>query len=287
MIAKIDMRTVDMCKYFDEHINEIPRDDTKLYEYLFNIIYTLSNAWGYFKQYDDYENFSYYASSIVYMRCIDPRRGNYDGKGIELKKIVNILNYLKTSLPMLKCDYEYTNFIQVIDPNEFAYIDGGKIENNMKSAVQADYNENLRNSVREDISRIPEFVKDTISKSIYKNDKLMCKRLYQSCLLTFLNSVTLDNITKKKLDKRIEKNTITDEQLLDIYREQKSNCVILWHLDEKYKDYVQVLTNKAKSEFARNVTDSESKYVLSDDVLENVLMTGYSTYVDRGDIKND
>lgn len=221
------------------------------------------------------------------MRCIDPRRGNYNGKGLKLEKIVSILNYLKTSLPMLQVDYQTLNFIQVIDPNEFKYIDGAKIENNMKKSVQADYDENLREAVKDDIAKIPECIKKVVDDSQYKNDKLMCKRLYQSCLLTFLNGITFDNSTKTKLDKKIDKNTLTDEQLVNLYKEQKDNSVILWHLDSKYADYVKVLTNKAKSEFAQNVNESQAQYVLSDDTIESVLMTGYSTYVDRGDARNE
>lgn len=280
---KPNIRIVDMCKYFDEHIHLENRNDSLLFEYLYHIIYSLSFKWQYFHVAQDYDDFAVQSASIIYMRCLDPRRGKYEGTGRELKEIKSILNYLKSCLPMLKVDFERCQYAQVIDPNEFSFINGEKIENDMKVSIQQSYNDKLRNSVMEDIEKIPYIAKKVISKCAYRNDKVMCKNIYLSCILTFLDSITLPNQVKSRLDKKEDKNTLQDNDIITSFQKQKNQCCVLWHIPESLSDYIIVLTNKIKNEFAKMVEDSRDRYMLTDEVLHSIMMTSYNTYDVRGD----
>lgn len=109
--------------------------------------------------------------------------------------------------------------------------------------------------------------------------------IYLSCMLTFLNSVTLSNKNKEKLrqlgDVINQKPKILDK----LYKEERQDCVILYHLDETYHDYVYVLFNKLRHLVARDLSSTLNTYLPSNINMKNLMMASIDEF--GGDIDDE
>ena len=98
------------------------------------------------------------------------------------------------------------------------------------------------------LHRITQIVKEELAKIPYNSDRVTWTNIYISCMLTFINSITLSNKNKTKL--YIKDNVIysSDAFIDKLFREENKDPVLLFHLDPTMKDYILVLTNKIKKE---------------------------------------
>lgn len=279
-----------MCIYFDKHIHDSPevRDDTTLYHYLYQINYMLACKKKYFRNYDDYDGFASFASTKIYMRILN-NAGNPNSK---CKPIKSILNYMKSVLYPLKVDYQNEHFNQVIKPNEKKGISTDKITTSIKDSIQSDYMWGLERAVLEDIRYLPHGIMKVIDETQYRNQPVMRKRLYMSCLMTFLSSVTLSNPNLDRLSKydtKSKNSECRDEFLSSLYQNEKENSLTLWRLPPEMSGLVNVLTNRVRERFVLDLKESESSLELTDDVLSAIMMTSYQNMFnsDGGDSDND
>lgn len=202
----LNMTYVAMCIYFDANIYKASRDDNLLYQYLYHVCYMLACVSKYFKNYDDYDDFALYASSRIYLRY--PSAGACESTPAE-KKYKSILNYTKATLYPLKVDYQKENFTQIYSYKNEDGIDS--LVNLTKESIQKDYSHGLYDSIIDALKLLPNTIKKRILETPYKNDVLMFKKLYLSCLLTFINSMTL---SREKLDKIQERGDINEREEL-------------------------------------------------------------------------
>ena len=118
------------------------------------------------------------------------------------EKIKSVLNYTKATLYPMKVDYQRENFAQVFNyNNEDKYED---FINNTKATIQTDYSADLYETLLDTIKLLPKVIRDIINETPYRNEVLISERLYMSCLLSFINSMTVDNkkdTTNRKKDK--------------------------------------------------------------------------------------
>jgi len=49
-----------------------------------------------------------------------------------------------------------------------------------------------------------------------------------------------------------------------------------WHLDDSFKDYVSVLTNKVRREINNDINDIQISYSLSDSELNGIMASAFS-----------
>lgn len=266
-----NMKYTDMCIYFDAHIYKSNRDENLLYQYLYHVCYMLASKGRYFKNFDDYDTFALYASSRLYLRypstdkCEDTPKEN---------RIKSVLNYTKATVYPLKVDYQKENFAQI-----YSYQNPDEIESLAditKQSIQQDYSKNLYQDVFDSLKLIPKTIKSRIKETPYKNDALMSKKLYMSCLLTFINSMTLSN---DKIKKILSKNDINDKEDLFIksLQRERQDAVMLWHLDDSFKDYVKIITNKVRRDVDNEINETKKSYSLTETELEGIMATAFSS----------
>lgn len=279
---------VKMCMYFDEHIYDSPetRDDTTLYHYLYYISYMLACKKHYFRNYEDYDGFAVFSATKIYMRIIN----NAKNPNSKMKHIKSILNYMKSILYPLKVDYQKEHFNQVITPNPEKGITTDRITSSIKDSIQSDYMAGLENAILTDIHYLPHNIARAVDDTPYMDQPVMRYRLYMSCLLSFLSSVTLSNPNREKLRRYDLRSKDTDERdgfLSEMYQNEKAHSLILWRLPPEMGRLVEVLTNRVRESFVKDLKDTESSFELTDDVLGAIMMSSYLNVPDKGGGEED
>ncbi len=191
-----NLKYTQLCMFIDAHMREVaktgenPGLEATIYEYLYHIIYALARKSCYFKNFEDYDKYSLYAASEVYVAM----RNKYAHEGEEVRgKIIvpvkSCLNYIKTVMFPLKINYQRTEFTSVADPG-LGQDTSGTIDN-ARQAIQSEYRKALTDDYEEAISAIPRYIHRYLARSPFRDDKNMCNKLYLSAMLTLINSITI------------------------------------------------------------------------------------------------
>ena len=283
-----DLKYTDMCIYIDKNTPLIlekgmyPEIENTIFEYLYHIIYALSYKAMFFKNFEDYDNFALSSACQLYMSM----RKKLENKGqiIRGKEVVPVkscLNFIKSILFALKVNYQKETFATIFNPEIDQ--DTSLLEARMKESVRVTYRESLEDSFKDMLSRIPQNIKSLLSESPYRNDKYMIKRLYISCILSLISSVTLPFKERKKIDAKINVNS--ELKLFNKAYNINSSETILWHLDSKFTDYVtllvRIIRKKSSDELEENVHSGD----LSEDLIESVISSAYSSAEDNNNDK--
>lgn len=275
-----NMTYVAMCIYFDNNMYKSDRDDNLLYQYLYHICYMLACKSKYFKNYDDYDTFALYASSRIYLRY--PSKDVCESTSPE-KRYISILNYTKKTLYPLKVDYQKENFAQI-----YSYKNDDSVDNFInitKESIQQDYSHGLEESIIDTLKLLPSIIKNRIKETPYKNDVMMSKKLYMSCLLTFINSMTLSRDKLDKIRRKSDYNAREELFIKSIQRE-KTDATMTWHLDDSYKDYIKILTNKIRRDIDNDINETQISFSLSESELEGIMASAFSSSVNSYEEKN-
>lgn len=265
----------DLCKEFDKEFYEPDRDDTKLYKYMYAIYYMLACKSKFFQGPDSYRQFDEYAifaATTIYMRYIKKEK--------EGERIKSILNYAKNTKKFLKIMFQNDDYAEVLNSDVDDSIDINALQDSLRNSVQESYNYGMSDQVIDDLEKIVLIIRKVVGDTPYKNDKIMIKRIYMSCLLSFLSSITPSNQFISRTCRRSKDKTIKDESLLKELERARDNDIILWHLDDSMRDYIKVLNNKVRSLLVKDISDTKSYYELPEDVVDSIIASGYSTYVD-------
>jgi hypothetical protein len=255
---------VKLAMEFDNEFYSGHRNDTKLYQYMYLLYYMLACKKKYFHRFEDYDAYSQFAATVIYMRFLKKEKQG--------EKIKSVLNYCKSTLYSLKVMYQNDTFNEVWNEDEK---DSGSMKDKMDSHVQADYNDDLKLALFEEFKQFPIITKQVIEQTPYKKDKLMCRKLYLSCMLTLIKSFTFTSKTETKLND-IDKDT--DTIMLKSIEKDKNTSVTLWHLDATMTDYIQTLVNKIRNIFSQQVENTRKSYLLEDNVLDAIENSIYDDY---------
>lgn len=283
-----DMKYTDMCIYIDEHIGEIintgehPDVERTIFEYLYHIVYALACKGTFFHSFDEYDSFSLFSAGELFL-CFRNKLLN-EGKEVRgkvVQPIKSCLNFIKSVLFPLKDNYQKQTFSQVFNPEVGQ--DTSVISSDLKTSIQADYLPEFENSLRDVFIDFKDKIyKNILLKTPYRNDSGFIRKLYISCMLTLLYQWTLPTKLSVKLSKKATAVNYTNKYLEN---SEFQNEIILWHIDEKYHDYVHLLVNKIKRYITDEVQDTRSYYELGDETVDNILKTAYATYDDtEGDL---
>jgi len=275
-----NMKYTDMCIYIDNNMEYLAKasdpDNTiveNVYKYLYLIVYALSCKQKFFRDIQDYDDFSVITASILYMRIVDKRQYLPDGDPKKIKPIKSSLNYIKSALYGLKVNYQQENFFPTMHPKLYGEIETGTAAKEIIESQDAD---KMHEAIMEEFLFIPRKIERVIKRSPYRNNPVFCKNLYISLLLSFVDSITLTNSFLSKYNKRKVKDKQADTRLIKIYMDQQDNKPILYHLPESLSDYVKVLLNEVKKDFAVNLMDTKSAFNLSDDTIKNIIASIYT-----------
>lgn len=278
------MKYTDMCIYIDKHFPEIavagehPDIENTIFEYLYHIVYALACKAGYFKDFSDYDSFAIYAAAELYfsMRKKLVNAGQ-EVRGKVVVPVKSCLNFIKATLFPLKVNYQQENFASVIDP---AVHDGAEaIGDEMRENVQSQYRPELLECYTDAIKEVPSFIHKIIAQSPFRSNPVMCKKLYLSAILTFINNITIPNKLKSKIygSENDASSTKQIEKLVNAYK-QNSDPAILWHLEEDIGNYINLIVIKAKIEFSKQLEYYIHGNDMSDEMLDSILKTAYASY---------
>lgn len=269
-------RYVDMCAEFDKEFWTEQRNDNKLYKYLYLLFYMYACKGSYFKRFEDYDGYAQFAATTIYMRFLKKYR-----KG---ERIKSVKNYAEQTKNYLKVMYQNAEFSMVINP-EVDDFDTTGLREDLKMSVQADYNRGMSEEIEESLQTLANAVRETIKKTHFVNDEVLCHRLYLSCLLTLLNSITLPNQTIKELKSR--RKVIDEAKVLSALTKERDADVILWNLDSTYSNFVRMLVNTARKEVSDVINNTRQSYALPDDVIESILSSAYVESIQQEESEND
>ena len=246
------LKYTDLAIYIDANAYKIkdegayPEVESKIYEYLYHLVYALARKAGYFKYFDDYDYFACYGAGELYMtmrkKLID------EGKEVRGKKVVPIkssLNFIKATLFPLKINYQKDNFSTVVDPGLHKNI--SVLEESLTQAVQQQYQPPLFEAYQETTEQIPNLINEVIYNTPFRRDKVFCAKLYLSIILTLLNDITIPRKLHKKMLKNVQKlsNIKGTRKLINTYV-NNLEAPILWHIEDGFQNYVRILTIKVK-----------------------------------------
>lgn len=234
-----DVTYTQMCMWIDQNAYTSDKDEIKMYEYLYHISVMLINKNSLYTDPDVVDQFGLYCSSKLFLRIVNPKQYELDSEGREkLPKIKSILNYTKNVIHHYKVDYELE--FNVEDKN----LDVVTFSSNTLSQTLSDDAylfdmmdfsftiESISSIVRSHLSRIP-----------YKKHSSEWLNIYTSCMLTLLDSVTLnrDMIETLKNSTNMQKNSLNRMYDLSRYADP-----ILYHLPKSMSNYIRVLVNEIR-----------------------------------------
>lgn len=230
-------------------------DDELLFEYLYHLSMMLAVKARYFNSAKYYDDFAIFLATSAYFRLRNPKQFMYDDFGNpKMTKIKSILNYLKVILYPRKVVFEQQNYAQTevtLKENEDLLYVGHTLANKISNSVDNLAQIEFKYCLGDCCTSIKEFLKEIPYK--YKSSEWY--NIYFSCLLSFLNLITLSNSDKDKLHNA--KYRINDHSLfLETYdKKQYEDFVILYHLDDNMKDYIRILVMQIKHIIAKDLSE--------------------------------
>lgn len=234
----------DMCIYIDTHAydnNKTEEVREKIYEYIYLISNMLAKKMRLFSNPKYYDDFSLWYTTQVYYRLENPKQYELDEFGQpKMTKLKSILNYIKSTIAFRKVTFEQQEYSQVITENkDLSYCDYSlvdKINTTLDELYRVEtdfYFENISTTIKNLLKKIP-----------YKDNTVDFSNIYISCLLTFLNSISISYADKERL------RTKGTADILDFYEKENEDPVILYHLPDNMKNYIHVLHKRIKHELA-------------------------------------
>lgn len=274
-----DVSYTDMCVYIDRTIKrgDITEEEASLiYEYLFHIIYMLAINQRYFHKEEYYNEFAILTAGDVFNRLVmNPKLNEYNEDGTpKLDKIKSCLNYIKAILHGRKIAYEQSNYSQ-------KFIDIEQIDSDFMPVTTAyaytrestDFTLNLHlNIYFESISKtIKSYLKHN---SPYRKDKLLMKNIYMSCLLSILNSLTFTASDVQNMKMKYVSSDAKTRYIDKIYARNRNNCITLYHLSSKYRNYITVLVRQLFTLMGKDIQEMcHSNINIPEDVLMSISLS--------------
>lgn len=269
------IRAVDMCIYIDEHIYDKYNEEL-VFGYLQWLFYSLSIKKKYFKNFDDYESYALYGATQTYLRLTDKRQFLPENNPKKLKKIKSVLNFIKRIMYPLKVNYQKNTFNDVIKIAEESEYDGSDAYNgtreNLIQQVISDNSAFLQCDISSYLKTLNRIIKKVVNDTPYKNDSVMTHRLYISCLITVLKSVTLSNENKEKLFENDRLKLVSQNYINNVYQKELEDSITCWRLPEEYNSYVNILAIRVRKLAAEDIKSLIHDYEPSENIIQDILM---------------
>lgn len=281
-----DVRYVDMCIYIDKKVKEgnPTEDDINLiFEYLYHLSFMLSHKHKYFNESHYYEEFAtYLATEVLYRLFYNPKLNKVDENGDPvLRPIKSVLNYMKAIIYGRKCTFESMNYSQKITGDH----------------TGIDYNHNISHKLKEsliyNIKTCTDIYLDTFSEEVknivyttceYKNDKVLLKNIYISCMLSLTNSITFTEADLKSIEVTYSLPDSKYKYINRLYKKNRENCVVLYNLPDSFHDYIKITVRRVFKQLQEDlIALDKPDYDITDDILSELIYLeldggGFSTY---------
>lgn len=245
-----DISYTDMCIYIDNNIYG-EYDENLVFEYLYHLVKMFAIKNKYFHSADDYDKFAIYGASNLFIRLITTNG---------LPRIKSILNYLKSVIYPLKVDFQKYEYSQIVSESKYEaesnYNFNSILSQTICSLDISDFGITLMevgDTCRKFLSTIP-----------YDKNSSIWMNIYISVMLTFLNSVTVRNKSKRRIEHLENTGRIKDYHIDSFYSEERECPPILFHLPQHMSNYIDVLSKQLRNIIAKDLSDILQTKVQSD-----------------------
>lgn len=269
-----NLKYTTMCMYIDKKVAEGSLNDEEaqiVFEYLYHIAFMLAHKHKYFKESHYYEEFAIYlATDMINRLFYNPKLNKLDENGEPiLKPIKSVLNYMKSIIYGRKCVFEKENYSQKITT----------FDNNLNYAntINLKLKDSLLYNQESNVDIYLETVSSTVKKVVYTNnhylnDKLLMKNIYISCLLSVVNSFTFTQTDLKNMQNTYTLPDTKYKYIAKLYKLNRDNCTLLYHLDNSFYNYITVLVRKIFNELQKDLVYlSKEDVTISDSVLSDIV----------------
>lgn len=253
------LRYTELCIFIDENVpkivnpGEFPELENTIYNYLWLLVKALAIKKCMFKNFDDYDGYSFYAATRLFtaLRKNQLNQGKVI-KGKLIRPIKSCLNYTKALLYPMKIEYQRENFREVIE-EEFVStkFDALAYREQLKGQARDNAGVTLtfKNYVQSTVISCNRLLEELLQKSPFNSSTPEYKNLKISVLLTSVNILK----NKKKLNA------------------SAAQSVILWHLPKSMSSYTKVLLKEFFTAIKQEVIDCYKTADLSESELETIL----------------
>lgn len=265
-----NVRFVDMCIWIDNNAYKEDCDEEKLFQYLYLLAHMLARKEKYFRNTKDYDDFAVYMATRTYFRLTNPKQYQLKANGEpKMTKLRSVLNYMRSTLYPCKVDFQQQYYAQtniVVEDidyvSEYSFAD--KLKDTVDELTAKDFEVCLLDVVKT--------ARGFLSKIPYKKDSADWMNIYTSCMLTFLNSITLTNDEKSRIENYKRSMISKDNFYINLYNKEAEDAVILFHLPETMHDYIEVLVRKMKRAIASDLSFCLKTYIPSNQGLEMLVI---------------
>lgn len=254
-----NLKYTSLCIYIDQNAEKIknpgeyPEIENTIYNYLWLLVKALAIKKRMFKNFDDYDLYSFYSATRLYT-AIQKNQQNQGKviKGKTIKPIKSCLNYTKALLYPMKVEYQMANFREVIE-EEFVStkFDALAYKEQLKDQARnsTEINQDFKNYVKQSLSRSGAIIEEILQKSPFYPTTLEYKNLKISILLTSIYQLKAD----KKLNSSIQ-------------------SAVLWHLPKSMSNYTKILAKEFFMALKREIIECYRMVDINDTDLENILV---------------
>ena len=264
------VKYTDMAIYIDNHIYTDNYDEDLVFVYLYHLAYMLARKNNWFKRADYYENYSVYTATRVFLRLTNPKQYMINENGEpKMSKIKSCLNYMKMIAYPCKVDFEQQEYAQtLIDKEDDEY------------SIQYTFSAQLADSIdkmnlvefKYCLGDIIETARNYIDKIPYRTQSKKWENIYLSCLLTYLNSITIRKTELNRL-KGLKNQMSAVYSLDEAYASEVGDNVILYHLKDNMHDYIYVLTNCMKRAISKDLCNILHTYIPTNSGMKNLIFS--------------
>lgn len=274
IFPKPNLKYTEMAMYIDEKINSGDRlsehELELIYVYLYHLIRMLAYKKHYFNKTEYYDDFSLLVAGDMMNRLIyNPKLNEVDEFGNpKMKRLKSILNYLKVVLYGRKVLFEQQNYSQKLskqplEPKLTDYAFSHQIRQTKQNQIDS--------NVKLYLGDLSKTITAFINKNCIYSDPIIRKNIRISCYLSILNSIIFTQMIVDNVNTKYKTSDSKFNYLCSEYNNNRENCVILYHLDDSFKNYVTVLMRRVFTVIERDIKDlSIGDNYISDSVLADI-----------------
>lgn len=268
MSDKNKIRYTTMCMWVDENAYSENCDEIKLYEYIQGIITTQAMKRKLFRTRDDYEEFSIYFASELFMRYRNPKQYESDSDGEKLEKIKSISNYVIQTVYFNYIIFlrKYRNFPSQETPEGLA-----QFNPQFRDSLVDTTNQLRKYDFEHSVKRCYEITRDVMNQTAYRKDSVEWHNIYMSCMLTLLNCFTLSGEQLKTASTFKDSGKINQRAINKQFNRNRHSKVKLYRLPDSMAGYIYVLSRKMMKEIASQLSDIVGGYIIPDDIVDAVV----------------
>ena len=189
-------------------------------------------------------------------------------EAMKRKQIKSVLNYMKSISHFRKLMYERAMFSEMVDTEYDKNFNSDKLIENTKSSYESNKRDILEIYIQDSITSFSKTIRNNIP-NIYKGNKLVYNNLYISCLLSFIDRITLTLRLNDSYRNNFS-NFLTFNNVNYLLKKLNKNSVILWHLPIDYENIIRIILNKSYSEFIDEVKEAIDDIKVSDKEMSDI-----------------